>query len=121
MRRLTRGQTHRFDVSAVSGHPLHITTAAAGSPPGFTNDVATGVSNNGSGVSPLSFTVPASGKGAFVYQCGIHSFMLGTIQVVHAPPAPALGAYAAALLVLALGAAGIAALQRSARAKHRVA
>jgi hypothetical protein len=103
---LTRGQTYAFSLdSSVSAHPFHIKTAAVTSgSPGSINDYNSGVTNNGTGGDTLTFVVPSDAPSSLVYQCGIHTFMTGPIQIVSpAPPVPAMGSLATTLLVLALG------------------
>jgi hypothetical protein len=115
---LTRGQTYTFnlDSSVDNFHPFHIKTAAVSGTPGAVNDYNVGVTNNGNGATPLTFAVQASAPPSLVYECGIHSFMVGTIQIVDPPPvAPAGGTYAMAALVLALGVAGVVTRRRVAR------
>lgn len=112
---LTRGQQYTFNLdSTVGAHPFHIKTSAVTSgTPGSINDYNVGVTNNGTGASPLTFAVQAGAPSSLVYQCGIHTFMQGAIQVVDPPAAaPAGGTVAMALLVVALGAAGVAAARK---------
>jgi hypothetical protein len=54
--------------------------------------------------------VPADAPAALFYQCGFHSLMTGVIQIT--TPVPATRTYAVALLALALGSAGFAAVRR---------
>jgi hypothetical protein len=80
---LIRGQTYIFNVT-VSGHPFHITTA-----PGIpTQDVAAagfpGLTGQGAQMSTLTFPVPLTGASSLFYQCGNHTAMTGSINLVAA-------------------------------------
>jgi hypothetical protein len=108
---LTRGKTYQFQVDS-TGHPFFIKTAqVTGS--GSTFD--TGVTNNGTQLGTLSFTVPASAPSTLFYQCGVHTQMTGTIAIV-SPPVPATGVVAIAVLCALLLAGGLVALRRRGRA-----
>jgi hypothetical protein len=95
---LTRGQTYVFNVT-VTGHPFNITTAP-GLPlqdfvdPGLTGQGATSLTG------PLTFTVPMTGTSSLFYQCGVHTAMTGSINLVAPPAVPAVGWWA----MLGLGA-----------------
>jgi hypothetical protein len=104
---LVRGKTYTFDVNAPD-HPFFIKSAPVNGS-GSTWDE--GVTNNGLEVGTLSFTVPADAPATLFYQCGIHSAMTGTIQIVSSS-VPATGACAAALLALLLGTAAFVAVRR---------
>jgi hypothetical protein len=107
---VVRGKTYTFDVNA-SGHPFFVKTAqVTGS--GSTWDE--GVTNNGVETGTLSFTVPGDAPPTLFYQCGLHSAMTGTINVVSST-VPTLGAFEGALLALILGGAGLVALRRGRR------
>jgi hypothetical protein len=105
---LVRGKTYAFDVNAPD-HPFFIKTAPVNGN-GSTWDE--GVTNNGLETGTLSFTVPADAPSTLFYQCGIHSAMTGTIQVTSLS-VPATGAYATALLAMALYSAGLLVLRRA--------
>jgi hypothetical protein len=106
---LTRGQTYIFQVNT-PGHPFNITTALGLPVQAFVNP---GLSGNGAAVGTVTFTVPTSGPPATLfYQCGVHTVMQGTINLVAAAPVPATGGLAAlAIAALALG-AGLIELRR---------
>jgi hypothetical protein len=104
---LVRGQIYTFTLdSSVSGHPFHIKTV--GGVTGSTDDLPTGVMNNGVDNGVVTLTVPSSGQNTLFYQCGIHNFMTGSLQLVALapPPVPATRAPAVFLLALILGASG---------------
>jgi hypothetical protein len=70
---LTRGKTYKF--TGISGsHPLQIRTSAGGSA------YNSGVTNNG-GSGTVIFTVPMDAPTSLVYQCTIHSGMVGNIYI----------------------------------------
>ena len=70
---LTRGKTYKFDNISAS-HPFEIRVAAGGSA------YSSGVTNNG-GSGTVLFTVPMNAPAELVYQCTVHSSMLGTIYI----------------------------------------
>jgi len=72
---LERGKTYRFDVNA-SGHPFAIRLSSGGS--AYTN----GVENADAQVGAIYFTVPDDAPDSLVYQCTVHSAMVGTINVI---------------------------------------
>ena len=75
---LYRGFTYEFDLGSTvnqgNSHLFQIRDAEDGSP--FTN----GVSNNSSG-NTIYFTVPQNLGANIVYQCNVHSSMVGTLVV----------------------------------------
>jgi hypothetical protein len=79
---LVRGQTYIFNVIP-SGHPFHIVTA-----PGIpTQDVLASdfpaLTGQGAQGSLLTFPVPLTGgPSALFYQCGVHTAMTGSINLV---------------------------------------
>ena len=84
-----RGQTYTFQVNAV-GHPFHVTTA-----PGLPvqDFVDPGLTGNGTASGTIVFTVPTGSSPAqLFFQCGVHTAMSGTINLVAAAPVPATGA-----------------------------
>jgi hypothetical protein len=104
-----RGQTYTFNVNA-PGHPFYIKTVA-----GVTGTADTwdeGVTNNGVMTGALTFTVPTDAPATLFYQCGVHTAMTGTIQVVSPPAVPAAGVYGSGLLALAIGGVGLMAVRR---------
>jgi hypothetical protein len=72
---LERGKTYRFDVNA-SGHPFAIRVSNGGS--AYTN----GIENANAQVGAIYFTVPDDAPNSLVYQCTVHSSMVGTINVI---------------------------------------
>lgn len=72
---LQRGKTYRFDVNA-SGHPFAIRTSSGGS--AYTN----GVENANATSGAVYFTVPDDAPATLVYQCTVHSAMVGTINII---------------------------------------
>jgi hypothetical protein len=104
---LTRGQTYIFNV-VPTGHPFHITTAP-GEPP---QDVSTtdfpGLTGQGAQGSTLTFPVPLTGgSSSLFYQCGLHTAMTGSINLVAPTAVPATNRWAlvglGALVLLAGG------------------
>ena len=111
---LTKGQTYIFNVT-VSGHPFHITTA-----PGLpTQDfVDPGLTGQGAQSSMLTFTVPATAPATLFYQCGVHTAMTGSINIIAAPAVPATNFWTiAGLGALVLVAGGLAIRRRLSSAR----
>ena len=77
---LKRGDIYRFSVNA-SGHPFYIKTVAGA---GTSNQYTTGVSGNGTQVGDITFKVPMNAPDTLYYQCGAHSSMVGTINIMGA-------------------------------------
>lgn len=82
-----RGVTYVFVLSGITFHPFWIKSALAGDFSGGTGAFSPGVVNNGATSGNVTFTVPADAPDTLFYQCGSHSSMAGTINVV-TPPAP---------------------------------
>jgi hypothetical protein len=84
---LQKGQTYIFNVQ-VNGHPFHIVTAPGIGAGGVTQDfVDPGLTGQGAMLStgaPLVFTVPSTAPAQLFYQCGNHTAMTGTINIVAA-------------------------------------
>ena len=74
---LNRGHTYNFRVNA-SGHPFQIRTASSGSA------YSSGVTNNGAQVGLIKFVVPMDAPESLVYQCTLHSGMVGNIKIDNA-------------------------------------
>ena len=72
---LTRGHTYKFSVNA-SGHPFQIRVSDGGSA------YNTGVTNNGAQTGDVIFTPDMSTPKNLVYQCTVHSGMVGDIVVL---------------------------------------
>ena len=72
---LTRGKTYKF-VMAVSGHPFQIRVSNNGSA------YNTGVTNNGAQTGDLLFTPDMNAPTSLVYQCTLHSGMVGNIVIL---------------------------------------
>ena len=70
---LTRGKTYKF-TGISSYHPLQIRTSAGGSA------YNSGVTNNGESGTVI-FTVPMDAPTSLVYQCTVHSGMVGNIYI----------------------------------------
>lgn len=109
---LVRGQTYSFVVNA-PGHPFHITTVP-GLPPQDLVDA--GLSGNGTASGTVTFTPSASTPASFSYQCGVHTAMTGTINLVAAAAVPAAGTWAIVALGVLVMAAGALAIRRRKRA-----
>ena len=71
---LHRGHTYNFRVNA-SGHPFEIRLSNGGSA------YSTGVTNNAAQVGLVKFVVPMDAPDSLVYQCTVHSGMVGTIKI----------------------------------------
>ena len=71
---LNRGQTYNFRVNA-SGHPFEIRLSNGGSA------YSSGVTNNAAQIGEVKFVVPMDAPETLVYQCTIHSGMVGTIKI----------------------------------------
>ena len=80
---LYRGNTYKFIVNA-SGHPFWIMTEpykSQLSEDGSTSTLySTGVTNNGTEVGTITFTVPTDAPDTLYYQCGVHDAMYGVLQ-----------------------------------------
>ena len=72
---LQRGLTYKFSVSA-SGHPFQIRLSDGGSA------YNTGVTNNGVQSGNLIFTPDMNAPNTLVYQCTVHSGMVGDIVII---------------------------------------
>lgn len=73
---LQRGLTYKFSVSA-SGHPFQIRLSDGGSA------YNTGVTNNGVQSGNLIFTPDMNAPNTLVYQCTVHSGMVGDIVIIN--------------------------------------
>ena len=71
---LKRGHTYRFKL-AVTGHPFEIRLSSSGSA------YSSGVTNNSAQTGVTTFTVPMDAPDTLVYQCTLHSGMVGTIKI----------------------------------------
>ena len=71
---LTRGKTYKF-TNVPGSHPLEIRVSDGGSA------YSDGVTNNG-GSGTVEFTVPMDAPTSLVYQCTIHSGMIGDIVIL---------------------------------------
>jgi hypothetical protein len=71
---LARGKTYKFSVNA-SSHPFQIRLSDGGSA------YSDGVTNNGAQVGDVIFTVPMNAPNSLVYQCTVHSGMVGDIVI----------------------------------------
>jgi len=71
---LSRGKTYRFE-NIPGSHPFEIRQSSGGSA------YSTGVTNNG-GSGTVIFTVPMDAPTSLVYQCTVHSGMVGNIVIL---------------------------------------
>ncbi len=62
-------------MSAPSGHPFYLKTAAGTG----TGDTVSGVTNNGTESATVSWTPNTAGT--YYYQCSVHADMVGTITI----------------------------------------
>ena len=76
---LNRGETYEFTLDA-AGHPFWIQTAPA--PYDELSVYSDGVTNGGTDVGVISFTVPLDAPETLYYVCGIHETMTGTINII---------------------------------------
>ncbi len=72
---LVRGKTYKFNMSA-SGHPFEIRVSNGGSA------YSTGVTNNGAQTGVIFFTPDMNAPSSLVYQCTVHSGMVGDIVIL---------------------------------------
>jgi len=79
---LIRGFTYNFSVNA-SGHPFWIKTAQV---TGTGNAYSNGVTNNGTAVGTITFTVPYDAPDTLYYICQFHSSMTGVINIKDIQP-----------------------------------
>ena len=78
---LVRGNTYVFTLSLTGVHPFYIKTQAS---LGNTNTYNTGVTNNGSTVGTITFTVPQDAPDTLYYCSSIEFNMRGTLNIVDA-------------------------------------
>jgi len=76
---LKRGVTYVFNLNGTAIHPFYIKSSLGF---GSTGAFNTGVINNGSTTTAVSFTVPANAPNQLFYQCGNHSGMTGTLSII---------------------------------------
>lgn len=80
---LQRGQTYEFVLDYSSNHPFYVGTNAEGKGAGrYSEGVETPNGNNGQDVS-VFFTVPSSAPDSLFYQCGIHVYMGGKMNITN--------------------------------------
>lgn len=72
---LQRGLTYKFSVNA-SGHPFEIRVSNGGAA------YSTGVTNNAAQVGVVTFTPDMTAPNTLVYQCTVHSGMVGNIVIL---------------------------------------
>ena len=70
---LHRGKTYIINNPSHASHPIEIRTSDGGS--AYTNGV------EGAGTNQITFTVPFSAPATLVYQCTVHSGMVGTFYI----------------------------------------
>jgi hypothetical protein len=75
---LLRGFTYTFSVNA-SGHPFWIKTAQV---TGTGSAYSSGVTNNGTQVGTVTFTVPLDAPSTLYYICQFHGSMSGIINII---------------------------------------
>jgi hypothetical protein len=75
---LTHGMTYTFGINA-PGHPFYISTSVKGGS-GFPGEYTTGVTGSRTEFGLLTFTAPSSPTTLY-YDCGVHTYMGGTISV----------------------------------------
>ena len=73
---LQRGKTYKFELNA-SGHPFQIRVSNGGSA------YNTGVTNNGAQTGNVFFTPDMNAPDKLVYQCTLHSGMVGNIYIIN--------------------------------------
>ena len=77
--------------------------------------VDAGLSGNGTASGTVTFTPSASTPATFSYQCGVHTAMTGTINLVAASAVPAAGTWPLLALGLLFVAAGTALVRQRRR------
>lgn len=82
--RLAKGNTYYFDVrQVISAHPLALRTSS-GSTSALTgttnNDASAGIHQSTTAGTMITYTIPSDAPDTLVYQCVVHSGMVGTIQ-----------------------------------------
>ena len=78
---LARGQTYSFTVNTTLSHPFYFKTVnGAGSLNGYSNGVSVPLPVTSG--TPFTFDVPLDAPETLFYNCGVHSTMAGTIEVV---------------------------------------
>jgi hypothetical protein len=75
---LTRGETVTFSVNA-PGHLFYVNTQRT---TGTSNQYGDGVTGQGVTSGTLTFVVPETAPNTLFYQCGVHSPMGGTLNIV---------------------------------------
>ncbi len=76
---LTRGVTYTFSNTVSAAHPLQIRLSSGGA------NFGAGSGVTGAGTATMTFTPDFFVPAALVYQCGVHSAMLGNIFLVSPP------------------------------------
>ena len=78
---LARGQTYSFTVNTSLSHPFYFKTVNSTT---SANAYSTGVSATlpVTSVTPFTFNVPMDAPDLLFYNCGVHSSMAGSIEVV---------------------------------------
>jgi hypothetical protein len=84
---LIRGFTYYFSVNA-SGHPFWIKTSQV---TGIGNAYTSGITNNGTQVGTITFTVPLDAPSTLYYICQFHSSMAGQFNISDLGPTGATG------------------------------
>jgi hypothetical protein len=84
---LTRGFTYYFKVNA-NGHPFWIKTSQV---TGTGNDYSSGVTNNGTPMGTIIFTVPLDAPSVLYYICQFHGSMVGQFNITDTGPPGAQG------------------------------
>ena len=83
---LVRGQLYYFNLTNVtSSHPLalRLSSGSTSAVPGTTgNNPSSGAFGNGSVPTTVIYQVPFDAPSTIVYQCVVHSNMIGTINIV---------------------------------------
>lgn len=80
---LQRGKRYEFVLDYSSNHPFYVGENAKGQGTGrFTEGVETPNGNNNQGAS-VFFTVPSSAPDSLFYQCGIHQYMGGKMDITN--------------------------------------
>jgi len=79
------GRSYSFTVTNVASHPFWIDKAfGIGGPLSDPYPTTAGLSDNGVGQDEtITMNLPADAPDTLYYACGVHSSMIGTINVVH--------------------------------------
>lgn len=76
---LTRGQTYTFGIDS-PGHPFYLSQEPMGGD-SYSQEYTTGVTGSRTEFGTLTFAVPATAPSVLYYDCGVHQYMGGQINI----------------------------------------